>query len=159
LSALDAFCVFLLSLLPYFEGRYALLIGIALGLSLRVAVATTLLGTLLLSIALPAALGRLDALLATTNVRPLRRLYDSVIDRARRETKRYARASLPALVAFVAVPLPGTGVWTGSLIAYLLGLPKRTAIPVLACGGVLSVAIVAIAYKLGAWTIEGFAFR
>ena len=30
-----------------------------------------------------------------------------------------------ALILFVAIPLPGTGAWTGSLIASLFNLPKR----------------------------------
>ena len=33
-----------------------------------------------------------------------------------------------ALVLFVAVPLPATGAWTGSLAAYLFGIPRRYAI-------------------------------
>ena len=34
-----------------------------------------------------------------------------------------------ALMMFVAIPLPGTGAWTGSLIAALLDMKKRYAIP------------------------------
>ena len=41
---------------------------------------------------------------------------------------------LMALFAFVAVPLPGTGAWTGSLIAALFGMKKRYAIPVIFAG-------------------------
>lgn len=38
------------------------------------------------------------------------------------------------LYAFVAVPLPGTGAWTGALVASLCGLPKRYAIPTILLG-------------------------
>ena len=38
------------------------------------------------------------------------------------------------LFAFVAVPLPGTGAWTGALVASLCGLPKRYAIPTILLG-------------------------
>lgn len=41
---------------------------------------------------------------------------------------------LMGLFAFVAVPLPGTGAWTGSLIAALFGMKKRYAIPVIFAG-------------------------
>ncbi len=39
-----------------------------------------------------------------------------------------------ALFAFVAVPLPGTGAWTGSLIAATFGMKKRHAFPVIMLG-------------------------
>lgn len=45
------------------------------------------------------------------------------------------------LFAFVAVPLPGTGAWTGALVASLCGLPKRYALPTIflgvLCAGVI----------------------
>ena len=33
------------------------------------------------------------------------------------------------LVLFVGIPLPGTGAWTGSLIASLLNIPFKKAFP------------------------------
>lgn len=38
------------------------------------------------------------------------------------------------LVAFVGIPLPGTGAWTGSLIAALLGIRFRKAFPAIVLG-------------------------
>ena len=38
------------------------------------------------------------------------------------------------LVAFVGIPLPGTGAWTGSLIAALLGVRFRKAFPAVVLG-------------------------
>lgn len=38
------------------------------------------------------------------------------------------------LFLFVAIPLPGTGAWTGSLIANFLKLPIKKAFPVIAAG-------------------------
>ena len=39
-----------------------------------------------------------------------------------------------AIFIFVAIPLPGTGVWTGSLLAAMLDLRFRYAFPVIAVG-------------------------
>lgn len=50
-----------------------------------------------------------------------------------------------ALFAFVAVPLPGTGVWTGALIGALLGIPARRAAPALALGVVAAGLLVLLA--------------
>jgi uncharacterized membrane protein len=41
---------------------------------------------------------------------------------------------LVGLATFVAVPLPGTGAWTGTLIAYLLGMDRKHAILAIAAG-------------------------
>ena len=38
------------------------------------------------------------------------------------------------LVLFVGIPLPGTGAWTGSLIAALLGIRFRKAFPAVVVG-------------------------
>ena len=39
-----------------------------------------------------------------------------------------------ALVIFVALPLPITGGWTGSIVAFLFGIPFRIAFPLIALG-------------------------
>lgn len=46
------------------------------------------------------------------------------------------------LVLFVAIPLPGTGAWTGSLAAYLFGIPFWRACTAIVLGLVLSGVIV-----------------
>ena len=46
-----------------------------------------------------------------------------------------------ALLLFVGIPLPGTGAWTGSLIAALLELKPRSAIPCIFIGVLLAAAI------------------
>ena len=48
-----------------------------------------------------------------------------------------------ALFAFVAIPLPGTGAWTGAMIAAILGMRLKHAMPaitvgVLTAGGIMS---------------------
>ena len=47
------------------------------------------------------------------------------------------------LMIFVAIPLPGTGAWTGALVAAFLDMPLRKALPsifagVLLAGGIMS---------------------
>lgn len=43
-----------------------------------------------------------------------------------------------ALMIFVAIPLPGTGAWTGSLIAWLLGLKRKNSLIAIALGVVIA---------------------
>ena len=42
------------------------------------------------------------------------------------------------LFLFVAIPLPGTGVWMGSLIASILGLNKKRSLLMIAVGNVIA---------------------
>ena len=53
------------------------------------------------------------------------------------------------LFLFVAVPLPGTGAWVGSLIANFLNLPPKKAIPPIVAGvlvaGIIVLAVTAAA--------------
>ena len=46
-----------------------------------------------------------------------------------------------ALLLFVGIPLPGTGAWTGSLIAALLELKPKSAIPCIFLGVLLAAGI------------------
>ena len=48
------------------------------------------------------------------------------------------------LVAFVAIPLPGTGAWTGALIASLLGIRFRKAFPAIVLGVLIAAFIMTV---------------
>ena len=48
------------------------------------------------------------------------------------------------LVAFVGIPLPGTGAWTGALIAALLGIRFRKAFPAIVLGLVIATVIMTV---------------
>jgi len=63
----------------------------------------------------------------------------------RRIDKKYKTLGYLALVVFVAVPLPITGAWTGSVAAYLLGIPFWRALGLIGVGVAVSGAIVTLA--------------
>ena len=48
------------------------------------------------------------------------------------------------LLLFVAIPLPGTGAWTGALVAAMLDMPLRKSFPIIAVGVVSAATIVAL---------------
>ena len=48
------------------------------------------------------------------------------------------------LLLFVGIPLPGTGAWTGSLIASLLGIKFKKAFPAVVLGVLLAAFIMTI---------------
>ena len=55
------------------------------------------------------------------------------------------------LLLFVAVPLPGTGAWTGALVAAMLDMPLKKSLPVIALGVLIAGVIMSvITYGLAA---------
>lgn len=49
-----------------------------------------------------------------------------------------------ALVLFVAIPLPFTGVWTATLAAFVFGIPFRRAFPLILFGVIIAAVIVSV---------------
>lgn len=63
----------------------------------------------------------------------------------RKFTRKYERYGLIALCIFVAIPLPGTGVWTGSVAAWLFDIKKVSAMLAIAVGALIAGIVVTIA--------------
>ncbi|MBN2057979.1 MAG: small multi-drug export protein [Candidatus Saganbacteria bacterium] len=61
------------------------------------------------------------------------RFFDWLFTRTRSKSKIIQDFELVGLTLFVAIPFPGTGVWTGTIAAYLLGLPW---IPTFICAAI-----------------------
>lgn len=59
------------------------------------------------------------------------------------------------LLLFVAIPLPGTGGWTGALMASLLEIPPKKAFPIIALGVLIAGLIMTtVTYGIG-WIVSG----
>ena len=84
----------------------------------------------------------------------LRKVYRRVIDYARERARKWEKVEFAALAAFVAVPLPATGAWTGSLIAYVLGMRKRRAILSVSVGVLAAFAIVLAVVEVGSTVLK-----
>lgn len=65
--------------------------------------------------------------------------------RAEKKKMRVTFGVCLGLFAFVAVPLPGTGAWTGALVASVCRLPKRYAIPTILLGVMTAGVIMSLA--------------
>ena len=78
-----------------------------------------------------------------------RRVVNWVFERTRRQGKRIERYEKIGLTLFVAIPLPVTGAWTGSIAAFLLGLKFRYAFLSILVGVIIAGAIVTSLCLLG----------
>ncbi len=74
------------------------------------------------------------------------------IDKNRKKFEAYEEL---ALFGFVAVPMVGTGAWTGALLAAVLGLDKKKSFLVIA-SGVVTAAVITYAFAYGANGVFGY---
>jgi len=153
----------LLSMVPTFEGRYAVVTGIAMGMPVMFAY---WLAVVCSSIPVPLILVLLRPILDwfyTLPIKPVRAFAAWLEKRANRKRanmnadkkkgvmgwlSKYVSADtleFIALYIFVALPLPGTGGWTGSLIATLFNLPKWESLGVIVLGNATACLITTLA--------------
>ncbi|MBQ9115959.1 MAG: small multi-drug export protein [Clostridia bacterium] len=79
-------------------------------------------------------------------IRITAKVADMLERRAEKNTEKVQNLMFLGLMLFVAIPLPGTGAWTASMIAGLLKLPLKKAIPPIALGVVIAGVIVTVLY-------------
>lgn len=69
--------------------------------------------------------------------------------RAAKRSDRVRKSEVIGLCMFVAIPLPGTGAWTGALIAALMDMRLKKALPSITVGVLIAGAIVTAVIRLG----------
>ena len=144
------------AMVPVLELRGAIPVGVAAGLSPAAACLVSILGNMVPVPFILLLIRRIFDWLRGT------RLFGPRIDwlerRAHLKGRMVRKYRLPGLIILVAIPLPGTGAWTGALVAALLDIRMRHALPAIFLGVVIAGAIVAFFYtrhkkiKMGAMT-------
>ena len=80
------------------------------------------------------------------------KIFHKFIEKLRKKNekfeKKFNEIGYLALVLFVAIPLPGTGAWTGTLLAWLTGLEKKKSIVAISLG-VLIAGLIILFISLG----------
>ncbi len=84
----------------------------------------------------------------------LRNAYLRIIRRVERKKSVVERWGYVGLAAFVAIPLPGSGAWTGALLAHLLRLERRKAVIAITVGVTLASILVLLGVE-GVITLVG----
>ena len=125
------------------ELRGAIPIGVAHGLDYRIAIAVSILGNLVPVPFIVRFIRKIFAWLRTKSER-LNGFVTRMEQRALKKSDTVRRARFWGLFLFVAIPLPGTGAWTGSLIAAMLEMRVKEAFPPIALGVVTAGIIVAV---------------
>lgn len=135
---------FLVAMTPVIELRGAILLAVARGVPPLSAACAAVLGNLL---PVPFILLFIRRTLDWLNARSARcRKLAAFIERhADKRAPAVQRGAFWGLALFVAVPLPGTGAWSGALIAALLDMPLRRALAAIALGVLLAGTVMTLA--------------
>lgn len=123
----------LMSMVPVVELRVGIPFGVALGLNHWEAFLAAVIGNI---IPLPFIVVYIRSIFQWMR-RHLPSL-DSLVDKLERKAhlkgRKVSKYKYWGLLIFVAIPLPGTGGWTGALAAAFLDMPLRRALPALVAG-------------------------
>ena len=134
---------FLVSMVPVLELRFSIPFGVARGLGIKVSMAASILGNLVPAPFIVVFIRRIFAWLRGKNAK-----FNSLVRQMeeRAENKRHIvdRYAFWGLVILVAIPLPGTGAWTGALVAAMMDMRLRRAFPAIALGVVIAAFVVAV---------------
>ena len=146
LTATDAgrfLTTFFISMLPIVELRAGLPYGIALGLDYHLALTAALVGNMIPVPFIVVYIRRIFVWLRAHFAK-----MDSFITKL--EKKAHLKGETVrkygplGLLIFVAIPLPGTGAWTGALIAALLDMRLKSAVPSIFMGVCIAATIMTL---------------
>lgn len=145
-SFLKSAVTFIISMSPVLELRAGIPFGIQSGLSWQMALLWSFLGN---SFAVLIILLLLDSVskFLRKHFEIFEKFFTWIFDRTRvKHTQSFEIWGSIALILFVAVPLPGTGGWTGALVAYVFGIKAKKAFPLIALGVLIAGLIMTIGW-------------
>ncbi len=135
--------IFVISMVPVIELRGAIPVGLGLDLPFYAVFLTAMIGNLLPVPFLILFTRRVFEWLRRRSAL-LERLVSRLEKKAESKEKLLKKYELLGLCILVAIPLPGTGAWTGSLVAAVFDIRLKHAFPVIALGVLIAGVIVSV---------------
>ncbi len=138
---------FVISMLPVVELRGGLPYGVGFGLKPLEAFVAAFLGNIL---PIPFLLLLLEGFLKWLKKREgiFTKFALWLENKAYKNKKTIEKYAAFGLFVLVAIPLPGTGAWTGAIVATVLGMNKKVAFPMI-CLGVIAAGIIVMGITYG----------
>ena len=134
----------LVSMIPVIELRGGVPFGVALGLPVQQAFWAALVGNLL-----PVPFIILGVRQVFAWLRKISPRFEGMVSRLEAKADKKAavvqKYEMLGLCILVAIPLPGTGAWTGALVAAMLRMRLKNALPVILLGVLIAGALVTLA--------------
>ena len=123
---------FLISMVPVIELRGALPIGVGMGLSPLTALVVSIVGNM---VPVPFIIIFIRRILNWMHrFETFDRIATKLEAKAAKGGEKIVKYEMFGLFLLVAIPLPGTGAWTGSLVAAFFDLRLKNAVPVIFLG-------------------------
>ena len=138
----------LVSMVPIVELRGGIPFGVALGLPYPAAFIAAVIGNILPVPFILVYIRRIFQWMRAHLPR-LDGLVDSLERKAHLKGRKVNKYKYLGLFLFVAIPLPGTGAWTGALAAAFMDMPLRKAIPSILLGIIAAGCIMTALTSLG----------
>lgn len=136
----NEFKVMFTAAVPVIEVKGAIPVGIALGMTPSHATFLAFIGSV---IPVPLILFTVRPIINyLKNTNTFKKMINRLINKSMNKSGNVKKYGYLGLFLFVAIPLPGTGVWTGSLIASLLDLRFKYAFPTILFGNLIASIII-----------------
>lgn len=132
--------VFVISMIPIVELRLAVPIAVAVGLPAYVALPISIVGNLVPIPFIIIFIKRIFAWMRKVSPK-LNKVVDKLEAKAEKNKEKVLKYAFWGLAIFVGIPLPGTGAWTGALVAAMLDMPLKKAFPSIILGVLMAAAI------------------
>lgn len=130
------FTVMFTAALPVIELKGAIPVGISLGLTPIHAFTLSFIGSMIPVPIILFATRPIFNYLKKTSI--FKNIVHKLTDKSLSKSGNIQKYGVWGLLLFVAIPLPGTGVWTGSLIAALLDMRFKWTFPVIFIGNLIA---------------------
>lgn len=127
----------IISMVPIIELRGAIPIGVANGLSVRTALFASIIGNLIPVPIIILFVRKVFAFIRTKSQK-LNQLVCRFEQKAEKQSGMVEKYEWFGLVLLVAIPLPGTGAWTGALVAAMLDMRMKRAFPAIMIGVIIA---------------------
>ncbi len=138
--------IFIISLLPILELRGGMIAATLLHIPYLRAFVICIIGNIL---PIPLVLLFLEKIFEIMGKwKVTKKIVDWLIKKGNSKRSQIDKYGYLGLILFVGIPLPGTGAWTGSLVAILLGLDKKKSFLCI-CIGVLLASIIMSIFSYG----------
>ena len=144
-GANEELVTFIISMLPVVELRLAIPIGVSMGLPVIKAAIISVIGNL---IPAPFIIAFIRVIMDWMKTRSgMMQRFAAWLEKKGTGPKadRVRKYEFWGLLLFVAIPLPGTGAWTGALVAALLDIRMKRALPPIILGVLIAAVIVSLA--------------
>lgn len=140
--------VFLVSIVPWLELRGSIPLGVVMGLDITKVFLISLLGGVLM---IPILFFAFDHIFPIARrIKIIDRLYLIWETRVHKKYRKYSDWEMLGLMLFVAAPIPGTGVYSGTFLAYLFGLERKTSFLIISLGAAIAgilVSLISLGFK------------